>query len=73
MEPILEALNHRLEERGIASEHIPAFFRNFSHSFSAASETDPQQVRMEMERLGWDEFELDNYTFELMVYALESS
>jgi hypothetical protein len=73
MELILEILNQRLTEKGIASDLIPAFFRDFSHSLSAASNMNPQQVGVGMERLGWDELELDNRTFELMVYALESS
>jgi hypothetical protein len=72
MELILEVLNHRLTEKGIAPDLIPAFFRDFSHSLSAASTTNPQQVRVSMERLGWDELELDNRTFELMVCALEA-
>ncbi len=73
MELILEVLNHRLTEKGIASHLIPAFFRDFSHSLSAASTMNSEQVGVGMERLGWDELELDNRTFELMVYALESS
>ena len=71
MELILEVLNHRLTEKGIASDLIPAFFRDFSHSISAASTLNPQQVKSGMERLGWGELDLDNRTFELMVFALE--
>jgi hypothetical protein len=72
MEPIMEVLNQRLTEKGIASDLIPALFRDFSHSLSAASTVNPQQVRVTMERLGWDDLELDNRTFELMVYVLEA-
>lgn len=69
---ILEVLNHRLTEKGIASDLIPAFLRDFSHSLSTASAGTPQQVRSSMERLGWDDLELDNRTFELMVCAVEA-
>jgi hypothetical protein len=72
MEPILEVLNHRRSEKGIASHLIPAFFRDFSCSLSAGTIMNPQQVGVGLERLGWDEIELDNRTFELMVWALEA-
>ncbi len=72
MEIILEVLNHRLTEKGIASDLIPAFLRDFSNSLSADSTVSPQQVRSSMERLGWDELALDNRTLELMVCALET-
>jgi hypothetical protein len=72
MEPIIEVLSQRLSEKGIASDLIPALFRDFSNSLSAASIVNPQEVRVTMERLGWDELDLDNRTFELMVYALEA-
>jgi len=67
-----EVLRKRLTSKGLGAIAIPAFIRNLSNTISDDSRMDLQQINRQIHLLGWDEFELDDYTLQLIIAHLES-
>jgi len=63
----------RLESKGMAQSLIPSFMRMLSNSLSASPYRDHSAVKRRLQYLGWDDFELDYYTFQLATECLSAS
>jgi hypothetical protein len=50
--------------------HIPAFIRNLAQSLAADPDITFQDLDAELKQLGWNDFELDVYTLQLVLVAL---
>ena len=74
MELITMTLIRRLVDKGIESRIIPALMRD---TINAISNNDQAQNAKELTRriqfLGWHDFELDEYTFQLIIANLETN
>jgi len=51
---------------------IPAFIRNLANSIVANPSMDLEDLNSHLQLLGWDDFELDDYTFNLIIAISES-
>lgn len=51
---------------------IPAFMRNLANSIAANPYMSLQDLNSHLKLLGWDDFELDDYTFHLIIAIFES-
>ena len=71
MEPLKRVLVERLVSKGLDVTYIPAFVRNVSHSIAEDSFTDLPDLNRRMQILGWDGFEMDYYTFNLIIATLQ--
>ena len=71
MEQLIKLLIDRLVSKGMEVTSIPAYIRNFAHTLMAHPSMSIQELNGHLQVLGWDDFELDNDTFYLMLAAFE--
>ncbi|MCK4792981.1 MAG: hypothetical protein KAV87_55135 [Desulfobacteraceae bacterium] len=50
---------------------IPAFIRDLANTMVANGYSSPQGLNRRLRSLGWDDFELDDYTLQLIIAILE--
>ena len=68
----LRSLICRLTARGVALDHIPALVRNVLQFISDGGLFTTQLINEQLEQLGWGSEVLDETSFQLIVYILES-
>jgi len=71
MEQLIKHLVGRLASKGMEVTSIPAYIRNFAHTLMEHPSMSVQELNSHLQVLGWDDFELDNDTFYLMLAAFE--
>jgi len=69
---LVQLLIHRLGPRNVSSEHIPGLVRNVLQIISDGGLFTTRLVNRRLEQLGWDPEILDEASFQLIVYILES-
>jgi len=72
MKQLIEAMTERLTTKGMETTSIPAFVRNLANSIAANPYMSLQDLNSHLQLLGWDDFELDDYTFHLIIAIFES-
>lgn len=68
----LQLLIHRLGQRGVFPDHIPGLVRNVLRLISDGGLFTTRLVNEQLEHLGWGSETLDETSFQLIVYILES-
>jgi len=71
MSQLTEIVIKRLEEKGIRSDIIPGFVRNVINTISINPECNLQELNNRLHFLGWDDFELDEHTLQLVIAGFE--
>jgi len=71
MSQLTEIMIKRLEEKGIRSDIIPGFVRNVINAISINPECNLQELNNRLHFLGWDDFELDEHTLQLVIAGFE--
>ncbi len=69
---LLQLLIHRLGQRNVCVDHIPALVRNVLQIVSDGGLFTTRLVNGQLEQLGWGSKALDETCFQLIVYILES-
>jgi len=72
MEQLIETMTERLVTKGMETTSIPAFIRNLANSIADNPSMSLQDLNSHLQLLGWDDFELDDYTFNLIIAIFES-
>lgn len=72
MDHITRILVDRLLGKGIAPGSIPAYVRDLFNTISTNTNLALSDVNRGMARLGWDEFELDDHTLQLITAVFET-
>jgi hypothetical protein len=72
MNQLKEIIISRLQNKGIELSVIPGFIRSLSNSFYVNPNMNLWQVNKRLHYMGWDDFELDYYTFQLVIECLET-
>lgn len=72
MTPPLQLLIYRLTERGILLDHIPALVRDVLRIIGEGGVFTTRLVNARLEKLRWGSELLDETSFQLIVYILES-
>ena len=72
MEWLTKILTERLATKGMETTSIPAFVRNLANSIVANPSMGLEDLNSHLQLLGWDDFELDDYTFHLIIAIFES-
>ena len=67
----LNILIKRLSSKGILGNNIPAYLRDVSNNINSREEIDLQDLNDRLRGLGWDEFELDDHTLQLIIANIE--
>ena len=65
-------LIQRLEDRGIVPTAIPGFFRSVIIAMSNNNDMSLQEVNRRLNLLGWDAFEMDDQTLQLILANFEA-
>jgi hypothetical protein len=71
MEELVATLTERLAGKGMKICTIPAFIRDLANTMAANVYLSLQELNRRLESLGWDDFELDDYTLQLIIAILE--
>ncbi len=71
MEQFTRMLMARLVSKGMEVKSIPAFIRNVANGIAANPSLSFEDLNDHLRSLGWGNFELDDYTFYLIVTILE--
>jgi hypothetical protein len=72
MDHIIRILVDRLVGKGIAPATIPAYVRDLFNTISTNTNLALNDVNRGMARLGWDDFELDDHTLQLITAVFET-
>ena len=73
MELITKTLITRLIDKGVEIKIIPALIRDTINAISYKNhEQNVKELNRQIQFLGWDDFELDEYTFQLIIANLET-
>ncbi|MFC1489102.1 hypothetical protein ACFL6B_04555 [Thermodesulfobacteriota bacterium] len=73
MSQLREVLINRLKNRGMELGMIPGFIRILTNSFTSIPHLNLVQANRQLRYMGWDDFELDYFTFQLIIECLEAS
>ena len=71
MNQIKEILIDRLTNRGMDLNVIPGFIRSLTNSLAYYPHMDFRQINDRLRYMGWNDFELDYFTFQLAIDCLE--
>ena len=71
MDPLLKILIKRIQKKGLEHYLVQSFIRDLSNIILSSAEPELQELNRKMSSLGWDDFELDDHTFQLIEAVLE--
>ena len=66
MEELIGVLLERLTNKGMKGAYISPFIRNVANSIVTNQSMSLRDLSDHLKLLGWDDFELDDYTFHLI-------
>jgi hypothetical protein len=69
---IREVLIRRLENKGVQPELIPGFVKSVGYAVSENQETDLREINERLHLQGWDDFEVDYHTLQLIIANIET-
>jgi len=72
MKSLIRILIERLVNKGMEITSIPAFIRNLATCISNDPDISMQDLNIYLRSLGWEDFELDSYTLNLVMATFES-
>ena len=73
MDEITQVIQKRLVDKGTEISTIPAYIRDLSNIISAHYDLNLQNINTQLQLLGWDDFELDYHTLQLIIAFIESN
>jgi hypothetical protein len=73
LEPIRNMVIQRLMEKGMTENLIPAFIRNLENALVSYPDLNLSAIQNVLKSLGWDEFELDDHTLQLILALCEDA
>lgn len=72
MDCITKTLVERLVGKGMEISSIPNYLKILVITLAANAPLSLQELNMRLESLGWDDFELDNHTLQLVMAVFEN-
>jgi hypothetical protein len=71
VDEIIKTLINRLVNKGMEITSIPAYVRDIANSIAVNGYLGPGALNQRLQMLGWDDFNLDEYTLELVTAMFE--
>ncbi len=71
MEDLIRVLINRLVTKGMEITTIPAYVRDLANTIAANGYSSLQELNRRLKSLGWDDFELDDHTLQLIIAGFE--
>ena len=68
---LIEILTQRLQEKGMSPSIMSGFIRSVANAISEKQNLDIKEVNKLLHSLGWDTFEMDDHTLQLIIASLE--
>ena len=68
---VIKILIERLVQKGMEITNIPAFIRNLVNYIVSNPSISISDLNKRLHLLGWDDIELDDYTFQLILAIFE--
>lgn len=62
----------RLEKKGVQPEVIPGFIRSVARVLSDRNDVNFKEINEKLHLLGWNDFELDDHTLQLIIANFEA-
>jgi hypothetical protein len=72
MNQLTEILIERLEMKGIRPHMVPGISRDLVNTLSANPHATIQELNSSLHLLGWNDFELDDHTLQLLIASFEA-
>ena len=72
MNQLKEVLLQRLEKKGIEPGLIPGLIKSIASAIPCISHMNLEEVNRRLHLMGWDDFELDDHTLQLVIASLEN-
>ena len=72
MDQIIRIMIECLVGKGIGISTIPAYIRNLANTLSVNPHSSFQELNRRMQLLGWNDFELDDHTLQLIIAIFEA-
>jgi hypothetical protein len=72
MSYLAEIMKTHLEKKGIRPEIIPGFIRDLDTIISLDPSISLKELNIKLHILGWDDFELDDLTLQLVIASIEA-
>jgi len=66
VDELIKVLIKRLVNKGMEITSIPAYVRDLANTMAETGNMGPGALNQRLEILGWDDFQLDEYTLELV-------
>jgi len=71
MDRFIKILIERLVQKGMEITNIPAYIRNLANYIVVNPSITVSELNGRLHLLGWDDIELDDYTFQLILAIFE--
>jgi hypothetical protein len=71
MSYLTKAMRAHLDRKGIRPEIIPGFVRDLGNAITIDPYISLKELNIKLHLLGWDDFELDDYTLQLVIASIE--
>jgi hypothetical protein len=72
LKQLKEVLLQRLEKKGVEPGLIPGLIKTIAGFIPCISHTNLKEMNRRLHLLGWDGFELDDHTLQLVIASLEN-
>jgi hypothetical protein len=72
MSYVVNVMKAHLEKKGIRPEIIPGFIRDLDTIISLDPYLSLKELNRKLHILGWDDFELDDHTLQLVIASIEA-
>jgi hypothetical protein len=73
MDKLIKILIDRLVGKGMEISMIPAYVRDLANLIAMNRYSDLHELNRRLELLGWNDFEIDDYTLQLFTAVFEPS
>lgn len=71
MERLITILIQRMARKGMEITAIPPYIRDLANTLAVNGYLSLQELNGRLQSLGWDDFELDDYTLQLIIATFE--
>jgi hypothetical protein len=71
MEQLLQTLIRHLVDKGFEITSVPGFIKDVGNFVVAYPDMSLQELNWHLQLSGWDDFELDNYTLQLILTTFD--
>ena len=73
MDDITKVIQKRFVEKGSEIRMLPSYIRDLTNILAVRYDLNLQEINIKLRLLGWNDFELDYHTLQLIIAFIESN